>query len=274
MTSGVYRRTEEMKKKRSNFRKGLKISEETKRKIGLGNEGKIRSEETKKKLSLINKGKKLSEEHKRNISLAQLGKKRQPFSKEHKDKISLANKGKHQSEEHKKRMVETRMKNGSYVVSEETKRKIGLNGFHYGMLGKHHSEETIKKIKITDSRLEYKKLARERRAKQILPVKDTSIEIKIQNYLKILGIDFFTHRYIKEIEHAYQCDILIPSKNLVIECDGNYWHNYPIGNETDIMRNIELRKAGYSVLRFWENDIRVMEIEDLKNKLIQMGVKK
>lgn len=26
-------------------------------------------------------------------------------------------------------------------LSEETKRKIGLNGFHFGMLGKHHSEE-------------------------------------------------------------------------------------------------------------------------------------
>jgi len=64
------------------------------------------------------------------------------------------------------------------------------------------------------------------RAKQISPVKDTSIEVKIQNFLKELGIEFFTHKYMK-IEHGYQCDILIPSKSLVIECDGDYWHNLP-----------------------------------------------
>ena len=46
--------------------------------------------------------------------------------------------------------------------------------------GKKLSEEHIKKIK-------------ENRAKQIFPKKDSSIEIKIQNFLKQLQIEFFTH---------------------------------------------------------------------------------
>ena len=117
----------------------------------------------------------------------------------------------------------------------------------------YHSKERSKKIKKA-------------RAKQILPVKDSSIEVKIQNFLKQLGIEFFTHQYIK-IEHGYQCDILIPSMNLVIECDGDYWHKYPIGRDIDNIRTKELLAKGFKVLRLWEKDIKLMEVNDLNIKL-------
>ena len=107
----------------------------------------------------------------------------------------------------------------------------------------------------------------EARAKQILPVKDTTIELKIQNFLKQLGIEFFTHQYIKEIEHSYQCDILIPSMNLVIECDGDYWHKYPVGNDIDHIRTSELIENGFKVLRLWEFEIRAMNINKFKERL-------
>ena len=133
------------------------------------------------------------------------------------------------------------------------------------MYGKRRAERIRLKVK-------------EARAKQILPIKDTSIEIKIQNFLKQLGIDFFTHQYIKEIEHSYQCDIIIPRMNLVLECDGDYWHGNPIffPNPTtmqqghinrDRIRTIELIAKGFRVLRLWENEIKVMKIEDFKDKL-------
>lgn len=105
----------------------------------------------------------------------------------------------------------------------------------------------------------------------VMPIRDTKIEIKIQNFLKELNIEFLTHKYMK-IEHGYQCDILIPSINLIIECDGDYWHKRPLGNELDIIRNKELRQQDYKVLRFWESEIKPMEIQDLKNKLIQMEI--
>jgi G:T-mismatch repair DNA endonuclease (very short patch repair protein) len=109
------------------------------------------------------------------------------------------------------------------------------------------------------------------RAKQILPIKDSSIEIKIQNYLKKLGIEFFTHQYMK-IEHGYQCDILIPIQKgiprpTIIECFGNYWHNYPLSREIDVQRCQELREKGFRVLVFWENEIKVMQLNDLKGAL-------
>lgn len=98
----------------------------------------------------------------------------------------------------------------------------------------------------------------------IIPKKDTKIEVKIQNYLKQLNYNFIPHYYVN-ITHGYQCDMFIPSKNLVIECDGDYWHNYPIGREIDRIRTQEMIEKGYRVLRLWENEIQKMDINTLKN---------
>jgi len=121
------------------------------------------------------------------------------------------------------------------------------------------TEETIRKIK-------------EARAKQIFPVKDTTIEVKIQEYLKRLNIEFYTHQYISEIEHAYQCDILIPvqrgiNKKTIIECFGDYWHEYPLSRKIDNQRCKELRAKGWRVLVFWESEIRNLPIEVLDSKI-------
>lgn len=126
---------------------------------------------------------------------------------------------------------------------------------------------------------ELKEKIRDKRAKQIFPVNDTSIEIKIQNFLKQLGISFFTHQYIN-IKHKYRCDILIPSINLIIELDGDYWHGNPLfypeeqliqrqkeQKERDCIRTKELQEKGFKVLRLWENDIKKMELNDFKNKI-------
>lgn len=99
---------------------------------------------------------------------------------------------------------------------------------------------------------------REIRFNQIFPKKDTSIEVKIQNFLKDLGIDFFTHQHI-DINHSYQCDILIPSENLIIECDGDYWHKYPAGTDIDRIRTKEIQDKGFRVWRIWGSEIEEME---------------
>ncbi len=132
-----------------------------------------------------------------------------------------------------------------------------IKGHKKGMLGKKQSEEAKRKIG------EKNKIHRKY---QIFPKKDTKIEKKIQKFLKVLGVEFFTHQYMK-IEHGYQCDILIPSINLVIECDGDYWHKYPIGLEKDHIRTKELIDKGFKILRLWERDIKIMELNDFKKRL-------
>jgi G:T-mismatch repair DNA endonuclease (very short patch repair protein) len=118
----------------------------------------------------------------------------------------------------------------------------------------------------------YKEKIKEVRSKQIFPIKDSSIEVKIQDFLIKLGIKFMKHRIMNEIKHNYQCDIYIPiqegiDRQTIIECFGDYWHRYPYGREIDKIRCKELREKGYRVLVFWENEIKAMHINDLKNKL-------
>ena len=119
--------------------------------------------------------------------------------------------------------------------------------------GTKHTEETKRKIILA-------------RAKQIFPLEDTSIEVKIQNFLKQLGIEFFTHQHMS-IKHSYRCDIFIPSINLVIECDGMYWHKYPTGTEVDHIRTKELLQKGFRILRLWEFEIKDMNLNDFKEKI-------
>ena len=213
-----------------------------------------------------NKGKKdcFSEETRRKISETLKGNipwnKGIPRSEETKRKISLANTGKKHTEEDKKKMSISILKRKSelgYINSPETRRKISLAN-----KGKKHSEETKKKMSVRMT---------EARKTIIVPKKDTLIEVKIQNYLKQLNVDFFTHQYMNDIEHGYQCDIFIPAMDLIIECDGDYWHKYPVGNEIDHIRTKELIEQGFKVLRLWEHEIKEMDIHKFKEKLKAKG---
>lgn len=105
---------------------------------------------------------------------------------------------------------------------------------------------------------------REGKRKVIAPLDNSSIEIKIQNFLKLLKIEFFTHYYIN-ITQGYECDILIPSMNLIIEGDGDYWHgnlerfgdwrNLTLKQKVQKIRDFErtnqLEEKGFKVLRLW-----------------------
>lgn len=61
-------------------------------------------------------------------------------------------------------------------------------------------------------------------------------------------------------------DVLIPNKNIIIQWDGDYWHGKNkkyeqleprIKKRVDLDRSQDkyLRKCGYKVLRFWEDDV-------------------
>ena len=210
-------------------------------------------------------------------------KKRYKQTKEHKRKIGLANAIKHKDKicslEGLKKIMkihkEKKEKYG-YINCPETRKKLSeimkkkwANGEITERQKNHIKRYGIntqfkKGHKVNEKT---RKAVRKSRAKQIFPMKDSSIEVKIQEFLKQLKIEFFTHQYIKEIKHSYQCDILVPSLNLVIECDGNYWHNYPTGKDLDHIRTKELIEKGFKVLRLWEFEIKTMKLNDFKNIL-------
>jgi len=198
------------------------------------------------------KGRKFSKEHRGKISNSCKGRK---ISKDIKKKISNSLKGRKKSKEWRgkiRKSLKIAYKNPELI---KKMRKLNL-GKKNPMFGRKQTEKFM-----------------DMRKKLIIPKKDTTIEVKIQNFLKELGYDFFTHQYMKEIEHGYQCDILIPALNLVIECDGDYWHKYPIGNDLDHVRTKELIEKGFKVLRLWEREIRIIGLEEFKIKIKSIGEK-
>lgn len=120
-----------------------------------------------------------------------------------------------------------------------------------------------------------------------IPKKDTSIEIKIQKFLSLLHIEFYTHYYLSQIRHSYQCDIFIPKQETegiiipqetIIECDGCYWHGCPKCDlnpykkleerkKLDKQRTKELQEKGFRVIRLRGHEIKSMELNDLRNRL-------
>jgi len=169
------------------------------------------------------------------------------------------------------------------------KMKINSGTFKKGNIPiKHFEKGNIphNKYKTKDNYEPLKRVSKklkEARKKRVFPIKDTKIEVKIQNFLKELKIDFIPHKYVSEIKYGYQCDILIPSINLVIECDGDYWHGnlhvykdwnnlnqkQKISKILDYERTNQLEEKGYNVIRLWESEIKQMNINDFQNKVIK-----
>ncbi len=138
-------------------------------------------------------------------------------------------------------------------------------------------------LEIDIRRLANKKIGantKKHRKFQIFPKTDTSIEVKIQNFLKELNIEFLTHQHMN-IRDSYQCDIFIPSIKLVIECDGDYWHGnletynnwnnlsqkQKVQKIRDYGRTNELEEKGFKVWRLWEKDIKKINLPEFKHEL-------
>lgn len=193
-------------------------------------------------------------------------KKGHTVSKETIKNLILSNKrrkGKLLTREHIEKIRKARAKQ---TFSKRDRKKMSKSKIRYFKEHPEEKERMRRQAKEYNNKPFVKEKFKELRKKIILPIKDTKIEVKIQNFLKQLGIEFFTHQHLN-IKHGYQCDIFIPSMNLVIECDGIYWHKYPTRRDIDNIRTKELIEKGFKVLRLWEFEINEMSIDKFKSKL-------
>jgi len=152
-------------------------------------------------------------------------------------------------------------------------RKCDFSGFRNPFYGRRHTAETKKRVgesskgrnigrKMTVEQIGRLRLAR---AKQILPVKNTSIEKTIQKQLTKEGIQFEPHWRFRIRDFSHAVDIFI-KPNIVVECDGEYWHSRLIPNnnnnckmsplQRDYLTDAELEGRGIVVIRLWEHDIK------------------
>lgn len=141
-------------------------------------------------------------------------------------------------------------------------------------LGYKNTPEAINNMKISQQ-IRFNKMTKHEKFLQIekalsTPIIISSIEKIIHKFLTNLSIKFIIHYKIKK----YFVDVFIPSYNLIIECDGCYWHNctkcgfnnikYDI--KYHIRRETLLKKRGYDIIHLWEHDI--LKGEKFLNKKI------
>ena len=106
----------------------------------------------------------------------------------------------------------------------------------------------------------------------------TKIEKKMAILLGDLNINYERNYPID----VFLVDFYLPKYNLVIECDGDYWHGNPelfkpeTLNETqnynikrDIRKNETLTRLSIPFVRFWEHDINSFP-KEVKNKILEL----
>lgn len=131
-------------------------------------------------------------------------------------------------------------------------------------------------------------LTSEQRHRNMVAIKskDTKIELLLRKALWHKGI-----RYRKNFKiHNCRPDIVIIKYKIAIFCDGDFWHGktferYEVKTnakfwhekikrnvERDLENTIELRDNGWTVLRFWETDIK--KNLDMCVKVVQMNIRR
>lgn len=78
---------------------------------------------------------------------------------------------------------------------------------------------------------------------------ETSIEKKVRIVLENNRLKF---KQEVKVGKRFFVDFLLEQKNLVIECDGKYWHSLKKAKDRDKRKNLLLRKMGYKILRLPE----------------------
>jgi len=144
----------------------------------------------------------------------------------------------------KEKMCKTKIKNGTTGKGKTpwNKNKTGI-----------YSEKTIEKIRNAT----IKQMHESR-------VKKTKCEFVLENILKELSINY---RYSFVINDR-QFDFCLLDYNILVECDGDYWHGnlstgkYKNPNPTqlknminDLYKTILAQVSGFIILRFWEAEI-------------------
>lgn len=79
--------------------------------------------------------------------------------------------------------------------------------------------------------------------------------------LDAIGVEYKTQVLIGD---KFTVDVFVPSRNLVIQWDGDYWHGYGVAKDNRQKKRVKLdrsqdaymRKAGFKVLRFWEHEVK------------------
>lgn len=162
----------------------------------------------------------------------------------------------------RKSSKQTAIKNGyanGWSPSSRKKRKLKLSNLS-GKYGERPCDITfMKKYGMTS--VEYRRL-------KMRQSNETSIEKKVRLLLTKYNIKFKQEFLYK----GHYFDFLLIDYNIIIECDGDYFHGYGILIENmdkiqynthlnDIKKTKFINQSEFKLIRFWEHEIREDEFE-------------
>ena len=243
-------------------RTGVPRSEETRKKISDYQKNKIVSEETCKKLKSVPR----TEDWCKKISEANKGKKR---SEEARRKMSEAKKGKSISETTRNKRI------GRKLTNDHRKH---ISDAHIGLpRSKEHCEKISINTKVRWEKPEFKsKMKRimqnlwsttehQEKMKKAFSVKPTKPELKLEHILNTL----FPNEYKYVGDFKFWIDgrnpdfININGKKKLIELFGDYWHKKDDSQD----RINHFKEYGFETLIVWESELK--DFNKLEEKLIQ-----
>lgn len=98
-------------------------------------------------------------------------------------------------------------------------------------------------------------------------------EYKIRDGLKEIGLvedeDFIPQYYVNNITHPYLADIYIPSVNLIIESEADYWHDMGERRDKDALRTAEMIANGMQVYRVLYSRVD-KDFDNVMNEIISL----
>ncbi len=93
---------------------------------------------------------------------------------------------------------------------------------------------------------------------------ESSLEERMRKILTKFKIKFIQEYKIGR----YHADFLIPTLNLVLECDGEYWHLNKRGLERDKQKDRHIGMLGYKVLRLSGQKILKSSDKEIVKRII------
>lgn len=140
-------------------------------------------------------------------------------------------------------------------MSDETKRKISNT-----LKGRKLSSKTRKKmskaaLKVWETRSEEEKLKITKPGRDAVEnYPSSSIETKVKEQLSLYNVAFVSQK--KICNGRFVLDFWLPEYQLVIECNGDYWHSLPHRVERDKQLEEYLKLKKVDILWLWERDIK------------------
>lgn len=159
---------------------------------------------------------------------------------------------------HEEQLIDLKESNTGRIWTEETKENVRQGVIRSYKNKELHDKRVSDNKRIWASMSIEEKLKRTKNgliaahkaAKEIVISKP---EIKVAKQLNEIGIRFIQQKEI--LNGKYYLDFYIPSLKLVIECNGDYWHNLPERKQRDKELKKYVESTGRKIIFIWEHEI-------------------